>query len=222
LRDNFSGSARFLVLGDTTPDLALQDAGGQSEIGQKLDSNGTFRCDFVREYFHPFSVVKGRKIVQRIQTNLKVKTIMNRVLRLLLSALAIGMLLAAPAIAQNSAMTAYDLSKEIKVQGTIQKIETDGTSGLVGTHIFVQTAQGVVDAHLGFSSAVAPANVGISEGENVTLIGMMQNLNGSNVMLARVLTTSSRVFVLRSERGIPVRAVPSGSFRTASTLKGAL
>ncbi len=119
-------------------------------------------------------------------------------------------------------MAAYDLSKEIKVQGTIQKIETGGSTGPVGTHILVQTAQGVVDAHLGFSSAVAPTNLGVSEGENVTLIGMMQTLGGSNVMLARVLTTSSRVFVLRSERGIPVRAVPSGSFRTASVLKGAL
>jgi hypothetical protein len=147
---------------------------------------------------------------------------MNRVLRLFLLVLAIGTLPAAPVIAQNSEMTAYDLSKEIKVQGTIEKIETAGTSSLVGTHIFVRTAQGVVDAHLGFSSAVAPAKLGVSEGENVTLIGMMQTLSGSNVMLARVLTTSNRVFVLRSERGIPVRAVPSGSFRTASTLKGAL
>jgi hypothetical protein len=133
-----------------------------------------------------------------------------------------------PALAQSatpapdSVMTPYDLTKEISVQGTIQKIETGGSAGPIGTHILIQTSEGVVDAHLGYSSAVKPANLGVSEGENVTVIGMMQVLGGNNVMLARVLTTSSRVFVLRSERGIPVRAVPSGSFRAGSMLKGAL
>jgi hypothetical protein len=171
---------------------------------------------------------EGSKIAPAHSIEFKGETIMNRAFRLFLSISALGIISVAPAIAQsaspssNSPMAAYDVSKEIKVQGTIQKIETAGSTGPVGTHILVQTSQGVVDAHLGFSSAVAPANLGVSEGENVTLIGMMQTLGGSNVMLARVLTTSSRVFVLRSERGIPVRAVPSGSFRTASLLKGAL
>jgi hypothetical protein len=153
---------------------------------------------------------------------------MNRAFRLLLSIPVLCILSTAPAFAQNaassatSAMAAYDLSKEIKIQGTIQKIETAGDTGPAGTHILVQTSQGVVDAQLGFGSAVAPANLGFSEGASVTVIGMMETLGGNSVMLARVLTTPSRVFVLRSERGIPVRAVPSGSFRTASTLTGAL
>jgi hypothetical protein len=157
-----------------------------------------------------------------------VKTIMMRVSKLILSLLAIGIFSVTAAVAQSvapsadSAMTPYDLSKEIKVQGTIQKIETAGTTGPIGTHILIQTAQGVVDAHLGFGSVATPTNLGVSEGATVTVIGMMQTQGGNSVMLARVLTTSSRVLVLRSERGIPVRAVPSGSFRTASTLKGAL
>ena len=153
---------------------------------------------------------------------------MNRVLRLFLSTPVLCILFVAPCIAQNavpsatSAIVAYDLSKEIKIQGTIQTIETAGTTGPAGTHILVQTSQGVVDAHLGFGSAAAPANLGVSEGQSVTVVGMMQTLNGNSVMLARVLTTPSRVFVLRTEHGIPVHSVPSGSFHAASTLKGAL
>ncbi len=119
-------------------------------------------------------------------------------------------------------MIAYDLSKEIKVQGTIQKIETGGTTAPIGTHILIQTSQGVVDAQLGFGSAAAPASLGVSEGASVTVLGMMQAQGGNNVMLARVLTTSSRVFVLRSERGIPVRAFPGANSHAAGALKGAL
>jgi len=158
----------------------------------------------------------------------KGETIMRQVSKVLLSILAIGIFSVVATPAQSvtpsadSSMTAYDLSKEIKVQGTIQKIETSGTTGPIGTHILIQTSQGVVDAHLGFGSAATPANLGVSEGAAVSVIGMMQAQGGSTVMLARVLTTSSRVFVLRSDRGIPVRAIPSGSFRTASSLKGAL
>ena len=154
---------------------------------------------------------------------------MNRTSKLLLSGLAVLLFSVAPAIAQSaapaadSAATPYDLTKEIKVQGTIQKIETSEASGPIGTHILIQTTSGVVDAHLGFSSATTPANLGISEGQSVTVIGMTQDVAGNSVLLARVLTTSSRVFVLRSERGIPVRAVPSsGSFRSGGSLKGGL
>ena len=153
---------------------------------------------------------------------------MRQVSKLILFVLAIGIFSVTAAVAQSvspsseSSMAPYDLSKEIKVQGTIQKIETDGATGPIGTHILVQTSQGVVNAHLGFGSATTSANLGISDGASVTVIGMMQSRAGNSVLLARVLTTSSRVFVLRTERGIPVRAIPSGSFHTASTLKGDL
>ena len=153
---------------------------------------------------------------------------MKRVRRLILSVSVLCIFSVAPAMAQNavsstdSAMIAYDLSKEIKIQGTIQKIETSGTTAPIGTHILIQTSQGVVDAQLGFGSAAAPANLGLSEGQSVTVLGMMQAQGSNSVILARVLTTSSRVFVLRSERGIPVRTFPAANSRPASALKGTL
>jgi DNA/RNA endonuclease YhcR with UshA esterase domain len=153
---------------------------------------------------------------------------MNVASKLFLSGLAIIVFSVAPVMAQSAAPAAqsatvpYDITKEVKVQGTVQKLETSDGTGPIGTHILIQTSGGVVDAHLGFSSAVTPAKLGVSEGQTVTVIGMMQEVGGNSVLLARVLTTSSRVFVLRSERGIPVRAIPSGSFHTGGTLKGAL
>ena len=139
--------------------------------------------------------------------------------------LMLGFIAAAPVKAQTAANSAgdartntmvpvYDVTKEVKVQGTIQKIDDFGTNGPTGTHIMVQTAQGVVDAHLGFGAASKPEYLGIAQGQSVTLTGMMQSFDGANVLMARILTTANHIFVLRNEHGIPVRAIPHGSNRT--------
>lgn len=107
----------------------------------------------------------------------------------------------------------YDLAKEIKVQGTIEKIDGFGTSGPIGTHILIQTASGVIDAHLGFGPAASRRYLGISVGESVTVIGMMQRVGSGSVLIARILTTPSHIFVLRNEHGVPIRAVPHRSTR---------
>ena len=112
---------------------------------------------------------------------------------------------------------AYDLTKEVKVQGTIQKIDGFGTSGPVGTHILLETPNGLLDAHLGFGAASGPKYMGIALGQNVTVTGMMQTVGATNVLMARILTTPNHIFVLRNEHGIPVRAVPRGSLPAKSS-----
>jgi len=138
--------------------------------------------------------------------------------KLILAVMAAGIIYSGPACAQSAGQQAdsssdsfvhvYDLSKEVKISGTIQKIETGGTTLPLGTHILVQTPQGVVDAHLGMGAPVKPSYLGIAEGQSVTLVGMMETIGSNQVLLARLLTTSNHIFVLRNERGIPVRANP--------------
>jgi hypothetical protein len=113
----------------------------------------------------------------------------------------------------NTMVPVYDLTKEVKVQGTIEKIDSFGRSGPIGTHILIQTASGVVDAHLGFGAAASRRYLGISVGQNVTVIGMMQAVGDTSVLMARILTTPSHIFVLRNEHGIPIRGTPRGSTR---------
>jgi hypothetical protein len=117
----------------------------------------------------------------------------------------------------------YDLNKEIKIQGTIEKIETVTQTGPLGTHLLVLTAEGVVDVHLGASMAVSAKNLGLSTGESIDVTGMMTAIGGNSVLLARLLTTPDHVYVLRNERGAPVRSLmPRGSSSPASTQKGGL
>jgi hypothetical protein len=115
------------------------------------------------------------------------------------------------ATTRNTMVPAYDLTKEVRVQGTIEKIDGLGASGPIGTHILIETAAGQVDAHLGFGSASQPKALGIAVGQNVTIIGMMQEVGSKNVLMARILTTPSRIIVLRNEHGIPIRGVPRRS-----------
>jgi hypothetical protein len=163
--------------------------------------------------------------------------IRNLGLKLLLgSALALGCLVALPASAQSPAPTAaavagpaalgpiYDVAKEIKIQGNILKFEAmESGGGLVGTHAQIQTPEGVVDAQLGSGGFARAQALGLYPGLRVTIIGMMATVDGNSILLARVLTTANHVFILRNERGIPVRTVlPRSGASAASVVKGGL
>jgi hypothetical protein len=131
----------------------------------------------------------------------------------------------AQSAATSSAMTSplYDVNKEIKIDGTIDKIETNSSGGPIGTHLLVISAQGFVDVHLGASMAVTAENLGLSVGESIHVTGMMANVGGNSVLLARILTTSNHIYMLRNEHGAPIRSLmPRGAASSANSQKGAL
>lgn len=160
--------------------------------------------------------------------------ISNRNWKLFLPALAVGIIFILPVNAQTSSAaatsstqaktvkTGYDLTKEVKIEGVIEKIDATSANSPMGTHILVQTPQGEVDAHLGFGAAARPTRLGIEEGQTVTVLGMMKNVGETQVLLARLLTTPSHIFVLRNERGIPVRGATNNNASSARTQKGGL
>ncbi|MGA8223627.1 MAG: hypothetical protein WB780_18405 [Candidatus Acidiferrales bacterium] len=155
---------------------------------------------------------------------------------LLVSMQALCLLAALPANAQSAASTSavvaspselgpvYDVSKEIKIQGNVLKVgAVSGNAGLLGTHAQIQTPQGVVDAHLGSGHIATAQTLGLYPGQSVTLTGMMATVGGNSVFLVRTLTTSSHVFILRNEHGIPTRSLlPRGGASTANAVKGGL
>jgi hypothetical protein len=131
----------------------------------------------------------------------------------------------AQSAANESAMASpvYDLNKEIKIDGTIDKIETNSSGGPIGTHLLVISAQGVIDVHLGASAAVSAKNLGLSVGQSIHVTGMVASFGGNSVLLARILTTSNHIYMLRNEHGAPVRSLmPRGAASSANSQKGAL
>jgi len=116
----------------------------------------------------------------------------------------------------------YDVSKEIKIQGTIQQIDTSNDRTPVGTHVLLQTSSGVVDAHLGPLNKASLNALQLSVGESLTLTGMNESTSSGTVMLVRILTTPSRVVILRSEHGFPVRSLVRRGASTSPLFKGGL
>jgi hypothetical protein len=156
----------------------------------------------------------------------------NAVCKLLLGCAVVTILLPLSLNAQSAATTSalsspvYDTSKEIKLDGTIDKIETNTSAGPLGTHLLIVSAQGEVDVHLGASAAVTAKNLGLTMGESVHVTGMRATINGNSVMLARILTTSNHIYVLRNEHGVPIHSLmprgAAGSASAASSQKGGL
>lgn len=107
----------------------------------------------------------------------------------------------------NAAMTAYDLSKEIVVQGNIQKIDTVGDRAPMGAHLLVKTSTGVVDAHLGALNAASLKLLGLYNGEAVSLTGITQTENGNSILLVRILNVAGHDFALRTKHGFPVKTL---------------
>jgi hypothetical protein len=116
----------------------------------------------------------------------------------------------------------YSVAREIKIQGTIESIEVSDGGALRGMHAQIATAQGRVDAHLGVNPTVNAKTLDLATGEAVEITGMMAKESGESVLLARILTTPDRIFILRSERGVPIRGMISRGnlIPTQATMKG--
>jgi hypothetical protein len=158
-------------------------------------------------------------------TSNAVRNVRNLLLSCALVTILLPFITNAQSTANESAMAspAYDLNKEIKIDGTIDKIATNSGGGPIGTHLLVISAQGVVDVHLGASAAVTAKNLGLTVGESIHVTGMMASMGGNPVLLARILTTSNHIYMLRNEHGAPIRSLmPRGAASSANSQKGAL
>jgi hypothetical protein len=141
-------------------------------------------------------------------------------------ALSWGIVLFPVARAQTSSSSStqsvgYDLSKETQVQGTIQQIDNSEGRTPLGTHILVETSEGIVDAHLGALNKASFEALSLQVGQSVALTGMQESMDNGSVFLVRLLTTPSRIVILRNERGYPVRSLlPRGSYSSPAMMKG--
>ncbi|HXZ13956.1 MAG TPA: hypothetical protein VEG64_16345 [Candidatus Sulfotelmatobacter sp.] len=116
---------------------------------------------------------------------------------------------------------AYDISEEIRVQGAVSGIEAVDAGGVIGVHIQLQAPSGPVDVHLGLGPAISKDALGLELGQAVSVIGVMAKVGGNPILLARILRTPGRIFILRNEHGLPVRSlIPRGSSPSEKQPKG--
>ena len=103
---------------------------------------------------------------------------------------------------------AYDISKDVSLQGTVLKYTENSPSPPIGPHVLVQTSSGNVDVHLGDVKLLRAARMNFAQGTSVRFIGQTRTFGQATVFLARLVQMGSQLVAVRSEHGMPV--APAG------------
>ena len=100
---------------------------------------------------------------------------------------------------------AYDLHREVSLQGTVVEYKATSATPPLGAHVTLQTSSGTVDVHLGNSQLLAANHFSLLPGDSVRVFG--ENLNGSQgaQFVARIVQKGSQALTLRSLQGIPLK-----------------
>jgi hypothetical protein len=142
--------------------------------------------------------------------------------------LAGALILAAGANGQQRASTtaqnsrAYELSREVSLQGTVVEYRASSSTPPLGAHVTLQTASGIVDVHLGNPQLLKANHFSLATGDTVRIIG--ENLSGAQgtQFVARILQKGTEAIAVRSLEGIPLKPGPASGAQTQKQQGGVL
>lgn len=120
----------------------------------------------------------------------------------------------------------YDISQEVKLNGTITTVVTKLSAGMLsGSHLILETASGSIDAQLGRLRLAGRDAISVAPGEHVQVTGVIKIIQGKTVLLTRLIEVKGRVYELRNEHGIyrghPERAPLSEGAAANGSQRGA-
>ncbi len=104
----------------------------------------------------------------------------------------------------------YNASREITVTGNVHGISVHSKVPS-GAHLLITTSQGLIDAHVGSFALRGSQPLSLRPGEHVSVVGVMTWIDGSQILLARTVSTSTKTFVIRNESGVLLFPRPSSA-----------
>ena len=110
----------------------------------------------------------------------------------------------AKAAAAKAPPTAYNIAKDVSVQGTVLSYTENSPTPPIGPHVLLQTASGNVDVHLGDVKVLRAAKLNFAQGANVRLVGQSRKVGQNTIFLARLVQIGSQLVAVRSQHGMPV------------------
>jgi hypothetical protein len=125
------------------------------------------------------------------------------------------------AAAPASRPTAYDVTRETTLQGTVVSYMEDSSRPPVGAHVTVQTASGTVDVHLGPASYLRSNHFSLAVGDPVRFIGANIPAKQGNVFLARIAQHGTQVIAVRSASGFLLATTTSRALPQAERSQSA-
>jgi hypothetical protein len=98
----------------------------------------------------------------------------------------------------------YDRAAERAITGTIQTVVSfPDTSGAVGVHFDLQTAEGLVSVHVGPALYIGQQNFWFYAGETIDIVGTRQQVDGNVAVWAKAIQKGGDMLVLRNADGTP-------------------
>jgi hypothetical protein len=138
--------------------------------------------------------------------------------------LIVVLIFAVSAMAQQKAqgapqqMRAYDISREVSLQGTVVSFTENSSAPPLGPHVAVQTASGQVDVHLGDARLLKANHLSLAAGDSIRIVGENVPNETGTQFFARIIQKGSQTLTLRSTRGFPLRPAPKAGKAEAGVL----
>ncbi len=105
----------------------------------------------------------------------------------------------------------YNPFTETTLTGTVQQVKQCSCGPFSSTYAMLSTNQGKVAVQLAPAQYLNQNQLQINRGDQIQVIGSRLNVNGNDVLLARLVSTGQRTVALRSPQGMP-QWVQTGQF----------
>jgi hypothetical protein len=103
--------------------------------------------------------------------------------------------------AQTPAMPKYSKSSEVKVKGGVDEVRT-AADGIV--HLTLKTDKGPLDVVIAPEKFLKEMEITFAKGDALEVLGSQVASGEATVLLAREVTRSGEVMMMRDENGKPV------------------
>jgi hypothetical protein len=115
----------------------------------------------------------------------------------------------------------YDASREVTITGNVHGLRVHSKAPS-GAHLLITTSQGLIDAHLGRFALRGSQPLSLRAGEQVSVVGVMAWVDGSQILLARTISTGTKTFLIRNQHGALLfpRPGPTGQVRFKTVNRG--
>ena len=131
--------------------------------------------------------------------------VVSHLLFALLLAIPVSLACAQKAADAPSTMPKYDVSKEVKIKGSIEDVkEMTMAKGEAGVHLMVKTASETIEVRLCPSGYLKDFDASFAKGQQVEVTGSRVKVDDKEIILAREVTQGNNTVVLRDNKGNPV------------------
>lgn len=97
----------------------------------------------------------------------------------------------------------YEMSQEVTLRGTVSGVLPIAATGMLnGAHLILATPSGSFDVSLGIYALLGDGALSVALGQQVEVTGVMKNVKGAPVFLARTVSIGPRTYRIRNEHGL--------------------